>query len=119
MLAMIVENFAARPARSGIAHRPEIVRCRNADDPAFGKASNLLPQIERFVIGVVDGRSQPVGIEPPILCQQRPCMVDRLLLEIVAKTEISQHFKKGMMPRCIADIVQIIMLAACADAFLA
>ena len=46
-------------------------------------------------------------------------MVDRLLLEIVAEGEIPEHFEKRVMARGIADIIQIIMLAAGANAFLA
>ena len=46
-------------------------------------------------------------------------MNNRLLLEIVAKREIPQHLKEGMMARGIADIVEIIMLAAGANTFLA
>lgn len=38
-------------------------------------------------------------------------MGDRLFLEIVAEREIAQHFKEGMVPRSIADIVEIVMLA--------
>ena len=45
-------------------------------------------------------------------------MDDRLLLEIIAKTEIAQHLEKRVVPRGVADIVQIVVLAAGADAFL-
>jgi hypothetical protein len=45
--------------------------------------------------------------------------VDRLFLEIVTEGKIAQHFKKRMMAGGIADIVEIIMLAASTDAFLA
>ena len=46
-------------------------------------------------------------------------MGDRLFLEIVAEGEIAQHFEEGVMPRGIADIVEIVVLAAGAHAFLA
>ena len=38
VVAMIVENLRARPAGTGVAHRPEIVACRDADDPLLGQA---------------------------------------------------------------------------------
>ena len=38
VVAVIVENLRARPARAGVAHRPEIVACRDADDPLLGEA---------------------------------------------------------------------------------
>jgi hypothetical protein len=36
-------------------------------------------------------------------------MGDRLFLEIVAEGEISQHFKERVVPRRIADIVEVVM----------
>ena len=66
MLAVIVEDLRAGPARPVVAHRPEIVLGRDADDAAFGQAGDLLPQVEGFVVGVIDGRGQPVGARAPI-----------------------------------------------------
>ena len=43
----------------------------------------------------------------------------RLFLEIVTEGEIPQHFEESMVPRGIADIVQIVVLAAGAHALLA
>ena len=37
--------------------------------------------------------------------------MNRFLFEILAKTEITQHFKKRMVPRGVADIFQIFVLA--------
>ena len=68
---------------------------------------------------MIDGDGQPVGVQPPDFGQQRPRMGDRLLLEIIAERKIAEHFKECVMPRGIADIVEIIMLAASAHAFLA
>ena len=45
-------------------------------------------------------------------------MLDRLLLEVIAEAEISEHFEERVMPRRVADIVQIVVLAPGADAFL-
>jgi len=119
MGAVIVEYLAARTAGPGIAHRPEIVAGRDPDDPFLGQASNFLPQIKGFVIGMENGHGQPVRRYAPGLGDQGPGMDDRLFLEIVAKGEIAQHLEEGMMPCGIADIVEIIVLAAGADAFLA
>ena len=46
-------------------------------------------------------------------------MGDRVLFEVIAEGKIAQHFKKRMMPRGIADIVEIIMFATRPNAFLA
>jgi hypothetical protein len=53
-----------------------------------------------------------------VLGQKLPCEGDGLILEVVTEAEISQHFKEGMVPGGIADIVEVIVLAARADALL-
>ena len=118
MIAVIVENFRTWPARARIAHRPEIIVGCDANNPAFGKAGDLFPQRRGFVIGVINGDGQFFRIKPPFAGQQAPGVFDGVGLEIIAKAEITQHFKEGMMACGIADIIQIIMLAAGAHAFL-
>ena len=115
---MIEEDFRARPARAGVAHRPEIVVGRDADDAVVGQARDPLPQIERLVVGMIDGDGEPVGVDAPFLRQQIPRERDRALLEIITEREIPEHFEEGMVPRGIADIVEIVMLAPRAHAFL-
>ena len=115
---MIIENFGAGAAGSGIAHAPEIVGGRDADDTIVGKSRDLPPQRRRLLILMIDRDQQLVSRQAEILRQQGPGMGDGLFLEIVAEGEISQHFKEGVVPGGIADIVEVIVLAAGADAFL-
>ena len=88
------------------------------NDPTFGQAGNLLPKIEGLVVGVIDGRGQPVGAQPPFLRKQVPRKLDRAILEIIAEREIAEHFEEGVVPRGIADIVEIVVLATGTNAFL-
>src|SRR3546814_19580019 len=85
---------------------------------ALFRSRYLLPEIERFVVGVIDGRGQLFGRQTPFLGQQRPRMGDRLLLEIITEREIAHHLEESVVPRGIADIVAIVVLAARAHAFL-
>ena len=117
-VAVIVENLGARPARPGIAHRPEIVRGGDADDPALRQAGDLAPQAEGFFVLGIDRRQQPVGGQAVFLRDQVPGELDRDILEIVAEGEIAEHLEKGVMPRGVADIFEIVVLAAGAHAFL-
>mgnify|MGYP003148005318 CR=1 FL=1 len=65
-------------------------------------------------------RDQELGfVDSEILGQKVPRIGDRLFLEIIAKAEIAQHLEKRVMPRGIAHIVQIVMLATRAHTFLA
>ncbi len=118
MVAVVIEDLGAGAAGAGRTHAPEIVVGRDADDPVLGQACDLLPDRRRLVIGMIDGDQQAVLVQPEFLCQQVPGKGNRVILEIVAKAEIPQHFKEGMVARGIAHIVQIVVLAARAHAFL-
>ena len=118
MGSVIIEDFRTGTARAGIPHRPEIVVGSDADDAAVRQARDPLPQIKCLVVGVINGNAQPGGVQPPFPGNQRPGMLNRLRLEIITERKIAQHFKESMVSRRVADIVQIIMLAAGADAFL-
>jgi hypothetical protein len=59
LVAVIVEDFRAGPARPGVAHLPEIIGTGDADDARLRQAGDLLPEIERLVVVDIDGRRQP------------------------------------------------------------
>ena len=118
MIAMIVEQFAARAAGAIVAHRPEIVLGGDTDDAVFRKTGNLAPQIISLIVIMIDGGRQPGGVDAPFLGDQRPGMFDRLFLEIVAEREIAHHLEKGVVAGGVAHIIEIIMLAAGTDALL-
>ena len=58
------------------------------------------------------------GIKANGICGELPSPGNGFFLEVVTKTEIAQHFEKGVMPRGIADIVEVIVLAASPHALL-
>ena len=118
LLAMVVEDFRARAAGAGIAHAPEIVRGRDADDAAVGQAGDLAPDDRGFLILRIDGDQEFGFVQAEIAGQQFPRIGDRVFLEIVAEAEIAQHFEERMVARGVADIVQVVVLATGADAFL-
>ena len=117
-LALVVENLRAGAAGAGVAHAPEIVGTGDADDAAVVKAGDLFPQIIGLVVVVIDGDEQPIDVEPEFARDQVPGEFDRAFLEIVAEGEIAEHFKEGVVARGVADIVEVVMLAAGAHAFL-
>lgn len=45
--------------------------------------------------------------------------MDGVALEIVAEAEVAQHFEESVVPRGVADVFQVVVLAAGAHAFLA
>ena len=118
VVAVIVENLRAWAARAGVAHRPKVVGCGDADDPLFGQTRDLPPQIERFVIVVIDGDGELVRRQSQVARQQIPGIFDRVVLEIVAERKVAEHFEERVVARRIADIVEIVVLAARPHAFL-
>ena len=117
-VAVVVEDFRAGAARAGVAHRPEIVGAGDAQDLAVGEACDLLPQLEGVVVVDIDGDQQPILRQAEFLGDQRPGKLDRALLEIIAEREVAEHLEEGVVARGIADIVEVVVLAAGAHAFL-
>ncbi|MHC2377648.1 hypothetical protein ACVIHA_002023 [Bradyrhizobium liaoningense] len=118
VLAAVDEDLRARTTRAGVAHRPEIVRGRDTDDAVVGEAGDLLPKARRLVVGVIDRDEQLVLLQSELGGDQLPGELDRALLEIVAEREIAEHLEEGEMARGVADIVEVVVLAAGAHAFL-
>ncbi len=117
-LAVVPENLRARAARAGIAHRPEIVRGRDADDARVGEPRDLGPQFRRVLVRGMDGDPEPVLGEGELLRHEVPGELDRDILEIIAEREIAEHLEESVVPRGVADILEIVVLAAGAHAFL-
>ena len=118
MLAMIVENLAARTARPGVAHTPEIVGRRNADNPVIRQPRDARPQPSRVLVLGKHRHQQPVLRQAELTRDQVPGELDRQRLEVIAKTEIAEHFEKRVVPRGVAHVIEIVVLAAGAHAFL-
>ena len=118
LVAVIEEDFRTRAARAGVAHLPEIVRRRDADDLGIRQPCDLLPQRVRFVVFGIHRDQQAVFRQPVFLGDQIPRQLDRAFLEIIAEREIAEHLEERVVPRGVADIVEVVVLAAGADAFL-
>ena len=116
--AVIVKDLRARAARSDVAHHPEIVRGGDADDLRLRQPGDLRPQAGGLVVFGIDRHQQAIAGEPELASDQVPGQLDRPVLEVIAKGEIPQHLEKRMMPGGIADVFQIVVLAAGAHAFL-
>jgi hypothetical protein len=119
VVAAVDEDFRTWTARPGVAHGPEIVAGGDADDLVVAEARDLLPKRGRLVIVVIDGDEQLVLRQAEILGDQRPGRFDRAVLEIVAEREIAEHLEKGEVPGGVTDIVEVVVLAPGAHAFLA
>ncbi len=123
--AVIVEHFRARTARAGVAHGPEVIRCvaralvvADTDDPFFRHADFVFPNAERFVVFLIDRDRELFRRQSIDFGQQFPAIVDRVALEIVAEREVAEHFEERVMAGCVADVFEVVVLAAGAHAAL-
>ena len=118
MLAVVVEDLRTRPARADLAHGPEIIRAGDTNDLAVGQPGDFFPQRERIVVIDVDGDQQALDRQLEFPGEQVPGKLDRVLLEIVTEGEVPEHLKEGVMAGRVADVVEVVVLAAGAHAFL-
>jgi len=123
--AHVIEDFGARAAGAGFAHLPEVVFQAVLEDALLGHAGLnpvapglVVPRhtVSAFEYGHVQtvlGDAEPLGAG-----DQFPGERDGVALEVVAKGEVAEHFKKGVMAARKAHVLKIIMLAAGANALL-
>ena len=90
---VVVEDLAARPARAGIGHLPEIIALvlravrlvADADATALGHADLLRPEIVGLVVLVIHRRPQAFRRQLVHPGQQVPRVADRVALEVIAE----------------------------------
>ena len=64
---MVVEDLGARAAGAGVAHLPEVVRGRDADDPFLRQPGDLGPELGRLVVLGIDRDQQALFIQAVLL----------------------------------------------------
>jgi hypothetical protein len=112
--AAIEVQLRARPARTGWAGLPEVLRSRALDDP-LARDADLEPRLDGVVI-----RTQPELIiaaehgdpdflrrESVALGRQFPGEPCRLALEVVTEREVAQHLEEREMARSRSDDVDV------------
>ena len=114
----IVMDLRARAARAGLAHLPEVVLLIEAEDAVLGNAGHLLPQLLGIVVLAENGDVELVFGQAVLLGDQVPGELDGFGFEVVAEGEIAQHLEERVVAARVADVFQIVVLAAGAHALL-
>ena len=114
----IDEQLTARTARTGIAHRPEVVLGGAAHNPLLRQARDGEPQIEGFVVLFEDGRPQMLLGNAPDLGHQLPGELDGFGFEVVTEGEVAEHLEERVVTRARTDVLQIVVLARHAQTLL-
>ena len=122
-LAVVVKDFGAGAAGAGLAHLPEIVRTTarlvtDTRDAVSRHADFIGPDVVGLIVGLVDGDPEFFLRQFVNTGQQFPREVDGVLLEVIAETEIAEHFEEGVVARRVTDVFEIVVLAAGAHAAL-
>jgi hypothetical protein len=125
LFAVVVEDLGARAAGAGVAHHPEVVGgvagalvVADADDALDRHADFLGPDVVGLVVLGVDGDGQLVLGQLVDFGQQFPGVLDGVALEVVAEAEVAEHLEEGVVTRGVADVLEVVVLAAGAHAFL-
>jgi hypothetical protein len=123
---VVVEDLRAGAAGAGVAHHPEVVGgvaralvVADAHDALGRQPDHVLPDRVGLVVLGVHGGPELVGRQLEVHGQQFPGVLQCVLLEVIAEAEVAQHLEEGVVARGVADVVQVVVLAAGANAFLA
>ena len=116
--AEIVVDLGAGAAGAGVAHLPEVVFLVEAEDAVFGDAGDLLPEVLGFVVFAENGDVELVFGEAVVLGDEVPGELDGFGFEVVAEGEVAEHFEESVVAAGVADVFEIVVFAAGADAFL-
>src|SRR4029453_5077742 len=122
--AVIVVDFRARTAGPGVAHPPEIVLLAVAKDPRGVHAGLALPELlglgvrREALAAAEDGQPETLDREPIADRDEVPGVADRLLLEVVAEGEVTQHLEERVVARRAPDLLEVVVLARHAQALL-
>ena len=117
--AVVEEDLGAGAAGAGVAHGPEVGFLAQARQAIGGHAHLVDPDPGGLVIVLVDGDPQAVAIQAQRAGEEVPREADGVALEVVAEAEVAQHLEEGVMPRGVAHVLQVVVLAAGAHAALA
>ena len=123
-------KFGTGTAGTRLAHHPEVVlfvSVNNLDlriEALFFKDSG--PEVVGFLVELggiafgrgIDGRIEAIGRDAPPVRDQLPGPLDGFLLEVIAEAPVTEHFKEGVVVGVVTHILEIIVFAAGANAFL-
>ena len=124
LVAQVDMYLAARAAGALLAHFPEIVLLRAFQNAAL--VDMLFPEVVSFgvhlqavlCIAAKHGDVQVPFVDMHHLGQEFPTVSDGLAFEIVAKRPVAQHLEHGVVVSVVAHFLQVVVLAADAEAFL-
>ena len=117
-------DFTARAAWTGVTHFPEVVMLVSQKDMVLRQELepclvSLLVHRGPVFLGAFEHGSIKLGLVNLVYVRKKfPCPCDRLCLEIVSETPVSEHLEHRMMVRVVSHFLQVIVLSAHSETFL-
>ena len=116
--SQIEMDLTARSARSDFAHLPKIIFFTVPGNVSGIYIGFIFPDIEGFIIVVINRGVESVLGEFPHIGNQFPAPFDGVKFVVIAEGPVAQHFEKSMVAVGNADFLEVIMFAGDADTFL-
>ncbi len=124
LVAEVEVDFGTRPARTRLAHLPEIVVPVAADDVVLGQETppiivGLLVERHAVLLRTLEhGGVHTLGGQLIDVVQKLPRPLDGLLLEIIAVRPVAEHLEHGVVVGIVAHLLQVVVLAGDTQALL-
>ncbi len=115
-------HLGARAARTRVAHGPEVVLEAELEDRLWrhvgGPQGVSLGVTGEASLALEDRDLEAVFREAHVPGQELPGKGDGVLLEVVPEREVTEHLEEGVVARGDAHVLEVVVLAAGADALL-
>ena len=114
--AAIEVDLAARAARSGVGHPPEVAVVARVDvapdrHSVRRQPDLVAPDLAGDLIILVGRRGQALRRDAEVPGQEVPRVVDRVTLEVVAEAPVAEHLEERVVARRPADLLEVVVLA--------
>ena len=121
--AAIEVDLAARPARTGVGHPPEVVVVAGVDvapdrHPLGRQADLLAPDLAGDLVVLVRRGGESVARDAQVAGQEVPGEEDRVALEVVPERPVAEHLEERVVARRPPDLLEVVVLAGDAQAAL-
>src|SRR5271163_4272520 len=90
-IASVDADLRARTAWAGLSHLPEIFLVAELQDAVGREHAHREPDVLGFLVVLVHGRIEELGIDSPDLGDELPMPLDRFLLVVVTERPIPEH----------------------------
>src|SRR5688572_6548936 len=116
--AVVIEDLGARAAGPGVAHRPEVRLLVHAREALRVDPDRVDPELGRLVVVLEDRDPELLRRDLQRAGDEVPGELDCIRLEVVAEAEVAEHLEESVVARGVADVLEVVVLAARAHAAL-